>query len=150
MQHCEYPGEFDYKKLSSKFEYWKRFNKFSEYLKENAEGIIFVSFIINKNGNASSYKILNKLHPELDSIMVKFCDYIGSNHSTPYYFGTYEVNDEKVDYEVIIPFEFMINREYRKPFRYPFLLHKPYHMQLYRLEFNGTNLMGPVITPVPY
>ncbi len=146
---CQEPDNFKIDELEAKIKYSFRFNPYEKCLPENTEGIIFVKFIINKKGFAKEFQILNELHPELDSLVNRFCSYIGPEGKTKFDFGTYSVNNENVNYEVTIPFEFMINREYRKPYRYLWLLGNPYKVNMYYLRFDGVMNGMPMITPTP-
>lgn len=85
-------------------------------------------------------KILNKIHPQLDSMIHEFL--LGDEsipNMTLNKFKPYKHNKKKQFCEFILPFEFSILRFYRKPTRYYFN-----HFN----HFNHFNT-GPKFTPPP-
>lgn len=93
--------------------------KFEEASNDNAQGILLVSFIIDPKGYVINYSILNKLHPKLNKLIEAFI----KSHLSPKAvirnkFKPYKKGKKKVFCEVVIPFEFEINRFYRKPLNY--------------------------------
>ncbi|MGB0882805.1 MAG: hypothetical protein ACPGSO_07600 [Vicingaceae bacterium] len=109
-------------------------------ISEDAQGTVLVAFIINKGGYIIDYKILNKLHPQIDSLMVKFVKEMGPKALRRYKFFPNKVENEFVNFEVVIPFEFVNSRSYRNPFKYYFLL-SPLMMNRYHYIYSP--IMGP-------
>lgn len=110
---------FKIKSLQKKFDYYMSEKKYDLALSENAQGIILVSLIIDKKGNVITSIILNHIHPEIDKLVDGFiktrllpeAEYI-------YKFKPYKVDKIEQFCEVVIPFEFSINRFYRQPVNY--------------------------------
>ncbi len=106
--------------------------KFEEASNDNAQGILLVSFIIDPKGYVINYSILNKLYPALDKLIEAFIKaHLGPKAVIKNKFKPYKKGKKKVYCEVVIPFEFGINRFYRKPVNYyydPLFLNQQ-HMQ---------------------
>ncbi len=113
--------DFDIKSLQKKFTSFMTKQNYNKALSHNAQGIVLVSVLIDTKGNILESEVLNKIHPELDDIMNVFV----KNQLKPggYKFKPYKQGKEKKYCEVVIPFEFSINRFYRKPVNYYYFNH---------------------------
>lgn len=107
--------DINIKKLQKKFNYYMNGKNFSSALKENAQGIILVSVIIDKNGYLTARTRLNGIHVQLDKLIDDFVKQellMGSK--SRFKFNSFKQNKIKSNYEVVIPFEFKINKFYRE------------------------------------
>ncbi|WP_300596819.1 hypothetical protein [Niabella sp.] len=111
--------DFDFKiaPLQKKFDNYMLTKQYDEALSVNAQGTLLVSVLIDHKGAVRSGKILNSIHPEIDSLANGFI--------RKYLFSGYKLvtnvkNKKRTAFfiETVIPFEFGINRFYRKPVRY--------------------------------
>lgn len=110
---------------------------FDKALKENAQGIILMSLIINKDGYVVHGSILNEIHPELDDLVKKFIKYKFLPESGfNYKFRPFKINKKKVFCEIIIPFDFSILRYYKEPSKF----HMSPTFFIPEIDFNPPNL----------
>lgn len=133
--------KFRIKKLQTNLDYVLSDNNCDEAISKNAQGIILALIRINKKGHMVDCKILNKIHPQLDSMVHEFL--LGDEsipNMTLNKFKPYKHNKKKQFCEFILPFEFSILRFYRKPTRYYYFNHFNH--------FNHFNT-GPKFTPPP-
>jgi hypothetical protein len=121
--------DLDISSLQNKFKNYMSNVNYEEALSIDAQGIILVSFTINDKGVITKNKILNQLHPELDQIIIEFLTKFGLNGNRSHKFQPYKIKKEKMYCEFVIPFEFIINRFYRKKNKYMFLryMSRGYH-----------------------
>ena len=118
-----------------------QYEKFDQAVKDNAQGLIMIYFSIDPKGHVSEYKILNKLHPQLDKLVKGFLSAKFVNKATgSHRFKPYKVEKEKVNYEVVVPVRFQINRFYRAPSGYYFHDHFWMH---------NSNMFPPLNVTVP-
>lgn len=111
--------DFNIESLQTKFDSFMAEKKYDDALSENAQGIILVSLLIDDNGYAKEARILNSIHPDYDKLIDAFINtrlLVGAIKR--YKFKPYKIDKEKRFYEVVVPFEFSINRLYRKPVNY--------------------------------
>ena len=82
---------------------------------------------MDENGYAKKYQFLNKLHPQLDSLVEQFViSKLLPTDKAPIQLKTYRINGNAKPCEILIPFEFSINRFYRKPVNY-MQFNQPYY-----------------------
>lgn len=110
--------------LQTKLNYALEEKKFPQALKDNAQGTIFLSVLINPKGHVEQCSALNKLHPELDNFVVSFLeDKLLEGAKFRYKFKKIR---PKGFYTTIIPIEISNNRFYRPPpadYNYWFMQH---------------------------
>jgi len=130
--------------LQKKFDNYMLTKQYEEALSENAQGTLLVSVLIDRKGAVRSGKVLNSIHPEIDSLASRFVkEYLCSGYKL-----VTNVNNKKraaFFIETVIPFEFGINRFYRKPVRY-------YHDNFnFMMMNNMTNrmMMNNIKVPAP-
>ena len=122
---------FKINSLQKKFDYFMSEKNYDDSLSENPQGMILVSFLIDPKGYVVESTILNKVHPELDELVNKF---INSNllHNSKYRYKFKPFKKDKIRRycEVVIPFDFSVNRFYRKPVNYYHFNHWQFHNQM--------------------
>ncbi|MBO9594710.1 MAG: hypothetical protein J7599_17535 [Niabella sp.] len=109
--------DFKIAPLQKKFDSYILEKEYDEALSDNAQGILLVSVWIDHKGAVRSGKILNSIHPEIDSLANEF---VKENLFSGYKLVPSMKNKKRDAFfvETVIPFEFGINRFYRKPVRY--------------------------------
>lgn len=100
--------------LYVRFSKFMKRKEYNEAIADNAQGIILASFYVNYRGDIISAEILNELHPELNGLIDEFINEIKPSFK----FDPYVKDKEKKFCEVVIPFEFSINKFYRLPMHY--------------------------------
>lgn len=126
-------GKFNFKtnKLSGRLDN-VTFNDIESAIQENAQGYALIRLVIDKKGKVYKYSLLNSIHEEVDRHINTFLEQqVAVSSSLPFTFKKYKINKSAVNYVLVIPFEFKINRFYRSPGSYyydPFL-HNPTFMQ---------------------
>jgi hypothetical protein len=143
--------DYDFKinSLQKKFDYFMLDKKYDDALSENAQGIILVSLLIDKKGYVLESSVLNELHPELDSIVNKFISSrLSISAENRYKFKPYKKDKEKMYCEVVIPFEFNINRFYRRPVSYNHFNHWYFHDQIMQQQMMN-NFRPPTPPKMP-
>ena len=91
----------------------------SSAVKDDAQGSILISAIVNEKGYASNCQILTSLHPTVDNLVKVFIkDRLEESATFRSKFKKNKVDKEKVSYEIVIPISFNINRFYRAPSNY--------------------------------
>lgn len=112
---------FDLFKLQTKLSDFKDSIDFSNSRLENAQGTVFISIIMNKKGQVESFKIFNKIHPEIDEYVSRFVKKNFDITSKFRYRFKRKQGIPKQYYETILPIHFSNNRFYRKPASYDYL-----------------------------
>ncbi|NBC82908.1 MAG: hypothetical protein GVY19_05950 [Bacteroidetes bacterium] len=88
--------------------------------------------------------VLNKLHPELDTIVHDFIsNRLLEGAEYRYRHKPYKVERDKKCCEVVIPFEFSIKRFYRKPVNYYHFHHFQHHMMHQHMIHHAPPTRGP-------
>ena len=123
-------NKFPIKRLQNRFNNFISGKDYDNALAESAQGKVLVAFLIDYRGKINNYRVLNKLHPEIDVLVEKFCKEMlhPTNITT---FKSYKKGKTKFFSEVIIPIDFNINRFYRRPVNYyhNHWMHQQWHMQ---------------------
>lgn len=115
-------------RLQKKLDSFFKGEYFTNLTRESVEGIVLISVTIDENGYPEDYKVLNKLHPDIDSLIADFLSQnLHSNLPDQYRFKPYRNGKRKVACEVLIPISFDINRFYKKPISYYRTHHHPVH-----------------------
>jgi hypothetical protein len=115
----KYDYNFDDTKLQEKFNTFFKDKKYHDAMSVNAQGTILVSVIMDDNGYAKKYQLLNKLHPQLDSLVEQFViSKLLPTDKKAIQLKPYRINGKAKTCEILIPFEFSINRFYREPVNY--------------------------------
>ena len=143
--------KFKTKTLQKNLEYFLSNKNYEEALSVNAQGIILASIIINKKGRMVDCKLLNSIHPQIDSMVREFLlgenatslniENFRANQRVFNKFKVYKYNKTKQFCEFVLPFDFSIVRFYRQPFNYNHFFN---HMN----HFHQLN-SGPKFTPPP-
>ena len=119
--------DFKIKSIQKSFSFYMMNKDIEKALNVNAQGIILVSVVIDKKGYVIESKLLNSLHPQIDALVKKF---INGKLPTPIFdlnrFKSYKRNKKKQFCEFVLPFEFGIDRFYRKPVNF-YHFHPMYH-----------------------
>lgn len=123
--------DFKIKSLQRKFNTFMSEKKYDNALSENAQGIILVYFLLDNKGKIMESNLLNKIHPEIDDLVQSFL-------KTNLKFRPYKINKEKKYCEVVIPFEFSVNRFYRAPVNYNHFHHMNFHNQMMHHNYRPT------------
>ncbi|MCB0807618.1 MAG: hypothetical protein KDC05_17620, partial [Bacteroidales bacterium] len=96
------------------FNYYISKKDFEDAMEENAQGIILLSLLIDDKGYVQEGRILNNIHPQLDSIITNLLsERLIEGASFRYSFKPYRRNKERRFCEFVIPVELNINRFYR-------------------------------------
>lgn len=120
------------------------YNEYKEALSVDAQGIILTSFLIDKKGHVVSFNMLNSIHPELDKLVNDFYYLKFKAVDKPHLrFKPFKKYNKRHYCEVVIPFEFRINRFYRKP---SYFHYDPFWHQNH---YNMMNNMRPTIPRFP-
>ena len=107
------------KSLQGTFRSFKQGKDFDLAVADNAQGTILVALVVDPTGAVVDFKILNELHPQLNMMVANFYNFhLGPYAQHRFKFKPYKIDKEKISFEVVIPFEFGINRFYRKPTNY--------------------------------
>ena len=134
--------KFKIKKIKSKwfdFKNKKSSKKFiQQAVKDNVLGTALILFRTTYKGEVLEYKVLNKLHPELDKMLSVFL----AKHYTftdrrKLKFKPLKMDGEKVPAEFVIPFTFSLDRYYRNPndFNHSFFMHQ--QMNMMNMQFRA-------------
>lgn len=140
---------FKIKSLQKKYDYFMSEKKYDNALSENAQGIILVSLLIDRKGYVIESTVLNKIHPELNELVDKFISsrlLVGAEYR--YRFKPYKRDKVKRYCEVVIPFEFNVNRFYRRPVNYNHFNHWYFHNQMMHQQMIN-NYKPPVPPRMP-
>jgi len=131
---------FDDEKLQEKFISFIKDKNYDEAVSENAQGTILVSLLMDADGNPLKYNILNKLHPQLDSLVEQFIKIkLSPTGASPLQLKAYKKGKLKRSCEILIPFEFSINRFYREPVNYSHFYQN--HWQIHQHMINNNMMM---------
>lgn len=117
LQLQDHLFNFKVKRLTSRLELYLAEKNYYETISDNAQGTYMISFIIDSESRyATSYKVLNNIHPELDNLLNDFLAVtIPEGAQYRFKFRAYKVGKEKQTYEVVVPFTFGVTRFYRPP-----------------------------------
>ncbi len=114
------PGyDFKIKKLQKKFTSFMYEKKYEKALSINAQGIILVNVLIDKEGYVVQSSVLNGIHPEIDKLVENFIkSRLLKGAKRRYKFKPFKKENTNRYHEVVIPIEFSINKFYRQPANY--------------------------------
>ncbi|MCK4677910.1 MAG: hypothetical protein KAT48_07245 [Bacteroidales bacterium] len=131
--------DFKIKPLQKKFNNFMTDKEYNEALSVNAQGMILVSFIIDNKGYVVDHSVLNGIHPELDRLVKSFINSrLVQNAEFQHKFKPLKKNKTKQFCEIVIPFEFSINRFYRQPVNYNNFHHMHWQMHQQHMMNNST------------
>lgn len=126
------PGTINLITLQTKLNDALNEEKFPQALKDNVQGTILLSVLINPKGYLERCFLLNKLHPELDNFIVSFLENKLLEGARFRY--KFKKIRPKGYYTTIIPIEIINNRFYRPPSVYNnnfwFMDHMQMHQQM--------------------
>lgn len=129
--------------LKKRFGYYINSNTYKQALHDNAQGTILVSFVMDPKGFIVSAKRLNTLHPEIDSLLN---DFFSKDVLKTSRYGVrlkpYKINKTKEYCEFVVPFQFGINRFYRKPLTYDYNHFHMMHMQ--HMQMNQQAILNSI------
>ncbi len=136
---------FKIKSLQKRFGYFISEQKYDETLSEGAQGTVLLTLIVNPKGYVIEASALNKIHPEIDKLMEGFISHkLLEGADFRHKFKPYKKGKKKQYCELVIPFEFIINKFYREPAYYNHF----YFFQQMNQQMNNTYTV-PEITPPP-
>lgn len=141
-------SDFKYKlkRIQSKFTYFMSERSYDNALEQNAQGTILVNFLIDSKGNVLDVNRVSGIHPELDKLVDIFVkSYFSPKTEFPIKLKPYKFRRKKYACEVLIPFEFGINRFYRPPAMYHYHFH--HHMYMHNQMIHH---MQPPSVPVRF
>lgn len=122
---------FKIKPLQKKLNSFMVEKDYKEALSVDAQGRILVSFVIDNKGYMVDYVILNRIHPQLDELIESFINKrIAKSAEYRHKFKPYKKDKTKQFCELVIPFNFGINRFYRQPNYYNNNLWQMQQMQM--------------------
>ncbi len=107
--------------LQRRFDYFITMteNDFTNAIQENAQGTVLVNLLIDDKGYVLEGTLLNSVHPDIDQLVKDFISKkLLKGAEFRYKFKPYKKDRKKRHCEVVIPFEFNIDRFYRKPVSY--------------------------------
>jgi len=112
------------KKIEKKMGLFLFLNSFEEAIKDNAQGTVLISFVMDPKGYIVNATSLNKLHPEIDDLLTRFVrEEILKTSRYNIRLKPFKIDRTKHFCEFVIPFEFGINRFYRQPLYYDYNHH---------------------------
>jgi len=127
---------FDIAKLQRSFDRFMINQGYDKALYENAQGTVLLHIMIEPEGTVVEYRLLNQLHPQLDRLVERFAkERLAEGAYRRFRFKPIKINKEKKHFEFVVPFEFSINRTYRKPVNYNhFQNFHHMHLQQFRMQ----------------
>ncbi len=111
--------KFKVKSLQRRFDFFMSDKQYDKALSEGAQGTVLLSLIIDPKGYVIKASALNKVHPEIDKLMEGFISRkMLEGADFRHKFKPYKKGKIKQYYELVIPFEFSINKFYRESVYY--------------------------------
>jgi len=136
---------FKIKPLQKKLNSYMLEKDYKEALSVDAQGRILVSFVIDNKGYMVDYVVLNSIHPRLDGLVNSFIrERLTKSALTRHKFKPYKKDKKKRFCELVIPFNFSINRFYREPNYYNNNL---WHMQQMQMQMYQQQMINNYTTP---
>ncbi|UII31198.1 hypothetical protein LVD17_23175 [Fulvivirga ulvae] len=122
---------FKLKKLKNRLLLYFQEQSVYETVSNNAQGTYLISFVVDANDQyAISYKVLNNVHPDLDSLLNQFLESsVSKNAQYRFKFRPYKIGKSVQTYEVVVPYTFGIIRFYRPPNNYYYDWHLHHMMR---------------------
>lgn len=141
----DFEYNFKLKKLQTSLSRYFESKDFLQASEDNAQGMYFIHVQISDKGRAVNNKILNSIHPTLDSKVKGWANSVLKESSYyPHKFKPYKVEKEKVDAEFLVPLQFSIVKFYRQSananYNWQFQQQMMFHQQM---------MMQPMNLPTP-
>ncbi len=125
--------------LKKRFGYYINSDSYKNAIHENAQGTILASFIMDPKGYIIGAKLLNTLHPEIDSLLHDFfSNEVLKESRQSLHLKPYKINKTKQYCEFVVPFQFGINRFYRETFIY----YNDYNNMMFQYQLHQQAIMS--------
>lgn len=122
--------KFKIKPLETKFEFYLPQCNLNQAIRDNAQGTILVSLLIDWQGYVVETTVLNHIHPEIDEFVESFLEKsLSKNAEFRLKFKPFKRYKQKRFCEVVLPIEFGIDRFYRPAVNYYHFNHSNWFFQ---------------------